>query len=246
MLNFILNLSLLIVIILILYRLVSNYNNNPKRRVKFNDDVERINYELKENFEPTEKQSTEAILSPANNLNQIQQKLFKTYNEINPSNFYVNEYNTPNFTTNVEDLRKFYAYDLPPNPPEKTLPIPVQPFASQNIEKFNNQNNPISNDMIVTEQKQNVPWYTKEKQTPSGLEYESDYWVYNNEMPMNGGLFGNIVGYENMGDSFSLFYNKNSMDIVEEQEKTLKKDDDLRNGMGTPQKQKYLYNQSNP
>ena len=30
------------------------------------------------------------------------------------------------------------------------------------------------------------------------------------------------------------------------QEKTLKKDDDLRNGMGTPQKQKYLYNQSNP
>ena len=46
----------------------------------------------------------------------------------------------------------------------------------------------------------------KEKQTPSGLEYESDYWVYNNEMPMNGGLFGNIVGYENMGESFSLFY----------------------------------------
>lgn len=217
----------LLLIILVLVFFWKNILLTDKKKVKFDNKLETY-------VSPT--------FAQPNNKNNNVEKLRKVYKQVNPSNFYTQNYNTPNFTTNVEDLRKFFAYDVPPNNTDKTLNIPTQPFK----ENFNNQNSIGSNDMIQQEKVDNYPWYIKEKNTPSGLEYESDYWVYNNEMPMNGGLFGKIVGYENMGDSFSQFYNKNSMDIVQEQERFIKKDDDLRNGMGTPQKQKYLYNMSNP
>ena len=68
---------------------------------------------------------------------------------------------------------------------------------------------------------------------------ESDYWSYKDELPMNGGSFDGIVGYQNMGDSFSFF---NQYKPVSETHPKLT--DDLRTGMGTPQKEKYAYDMS--
>lgn len=190
------------------------------------------------NVPKNEKFESPDYVQPNNKNNNVE-KLRKMYDQINPHNFYTQNYNTPNFTSNVEDLRKFFSYDLPPNSPEGTLPVPANPF--EPTQKY-----PPNNQMIET-QKEDTPWLLpSNSRTPSGLEYESDYWVYKNEMPMNGGSFGPIVGYENMGDSFSLFYAKNTPDIVSQQEAYLKRTDDLRNGMGTPQKQKYLYNMAMP
>lgn len=222
-------LSMLLIILILVFFWKNIFLNEPKKKIK-------------ENFVATD-------FAQPNNKNKNMQKLEEVYDKVNPCNFYTQNYNTPNFVSNVLDLRKFYAYDLPPNSPEKSLPIPTEPinknpFPAPIVEKFDNY--PPSRDFIIKDKEETMPWYIKDKNTPSGLEYQSDYWVYKNEMPMNGGLFGNIVGYENMGSSFSLFYDKNTADIVQDQEAYLKPDDDLRNGMGTPQKQKYLYNMSNP
>jgi len=175
-----------------------------------------------------------------NSRNVNMEKMNFVYNNnINPYNFYTQEYNTPNFNTDVLDVRQFFAYDVPPNSPERSIDVPKQPY-------FPSQKYPDNNQLIQFDRKITIPWDTKDRQTPSGMELESDSWVYKNEIPMNGGYFGNVVGYENAGDSFSQFYAKNTADIVEQQEAYIKKDDDLRTGMGTPQKQKYLYNMAMP
>jgi len=233
----------LILIILVLVFFWKTVFLNESKKVKFSNNIEEKTYNKND-----KEQFTSPEYAQPNNKNNNVDKLRQTYDKINPYNFYTQNYNTPNFVTNVEDVRQFFSYDLPPNSPESTLPIPTDPVVP--IEPFENcmtQKEYGNTDQMIEHAKQDTPWLIPQhKKTPSGLEYESDYWVYNNEMPMNGGLFGDIVGYENMGDSFSLFYTKNTSDIVEEQEKALKRNDDLRNGMGTPQKQKYLYNMSNP
>ncbi len=226
-------LSIILLILVLVFFWKNIFLNEPKK-VRFSDKEEKF--------------EVPALAQP-NNKNKNIEKLEKVYNQINPHNFYTQYYNTPNFNTNVLDPRKYFSYFLPPNSPEKSLPIPEEPYFLNphpvpNVENFENKK--PTDQFIKRARSENDPWYVKDKQTPSGLEYESDYWVYKNEMPMNGGMFGNIVGYENMGDAFSTFYTKDSMDIVMEQENYLKKDDDLRNGMGTIQKQEYLYDMAKP
>lgn len=166
------------------------------RKVKFSDNVE--------NFTET--------LNTTN--------LEKMYSKINPSNFYTQNYNTPNFTTNVTDLRKFYDYDLPANNP---------------IGGNNNQIEQVTdtNQEILDKVNSDTPWLVKD------TVLESDFWSYKNELPMNGGSFGGIVGYESIGESLAYFNQEK-----QEESMPIKSTDDLRNGMGTPQKQKQKYDMS--
>ena len=152
--------------------------------------------------------------------------LEKMYSKINPSNFYTQNYNTPNFTTNVTDLRKFYDYDLPANNP---------------IGGNNNQVEQVTdtNQEILDKVNSDTPWLVKEKQTGNATILESDFWSYKNELPMNGGSFGGIVGYESIGESLAYFNQEK-----QEESMQIKSTDDLRNGMGTPQKQKQKYDMS--
>jgi hypothetical protein len=152
--------------------------------------------------------------------------LEKMYSQINPSNFYTQNYNTPNFTTNVTDLRKFYDYDLPANNP---------------IGGNNNQVEQVTdtNQEILDKVNSDTPWLVKEKQTGNATVLESDFWSYKNELPMNGGSFGGIVGYESIGESLAYFNQEK-----QEESMPIKSTDDLRNGMGTPQKQKQKYDMS--
>jgi hypothetical protein len=152
--------------------------------------------------------------------------LEKMYSKINPSNFYTQNYNTPNFTTNVTDLRKFYDYDLPANNP---------------IGGNNNQVEQVTdtNQEILDKVNSDTPWLVKEKQTGNATVLESDFWSYKNELPMNGGSFGGIVGYESIGESLAYFNQEK-----QEESMPIKSTDDLRNGMGTPQKQKQKYDMS--
>jgi len=235
-------LSLIIIILVLVYFWKYVLLTEPKK-VKFHKKVKEINAEdnITEGFIKEDYETGPSSAQP-NNVNKNIEKLEKIYEQTNPYNFYVNNYNTPNFDTNVLDLRKFYAYDLPPDSPEKSKKIPEYPFDSTDP-------NPkyLTNEMIELDKKYDRPWlYQEGVPLKSGLEYESDYWVYKNEIPMNGGKIGSWVGYENMGSSFSQFYAKDTADIVIEQEAYLKKDDDLRNGMGTTQKQEYLYDMKRP
>ena len=68
---------------------------------------------------------------------------------------------------------------------------------------------------------------------------DSDNWSYKEELPMNGGSFNGLVGYQNMGSSFAFFDQYKGVSDAHP-----KLTDDLRSGMGTPQKEKYQYDMS--
>lgn len=240
MIKLFLSLLIIILILIFFWRFMFNYpapeqetRKNGKKRVKFSKKILEIPPEqIKENFEDKPSEPKKETTSNLANLE-------KTYKEINPANFYTQDFNTPNFTTNVTDLRDFYSYDNPPNDSTAQVAIPKEPYdIAPRINKNSNE--------IQQQVASDPSWLVPQKQNASGLEWQTDFWTYKNEVPMNGGDFGGITGYESMGDGYSNFYTKTDNDIVIEQEALLKPTDDLRNGMGTPQKQAYEYNMSNP
>jgi hypothetical protein len=119
------------------------------------------------------------------------------------------------------DLRKFYSYD---NPPGGT------------INKV-----PDNDDTFVKDVKSDPAWLIPKQKIANHLEPTSNYWNYKNEMPMNGGDFGGLSGYEGMGGTYSVFNKKEPPQDTPD----IHHSDDLRNGKGFPQKQEFRYNMSN-
>jgi len=156
--------------------------------------------------------------------NRVSGNLEKLYKQVNPSNFYTQNFNTPNFTTNVLDLRKFYDYDLPAS---KLKTGPEEASGSH------------QDDMLRRTEADTFPWLEGPDKNKSKNVMESDYWSYKEELPMNGGSFDGLVGYQNMGSSFAFFDQYKGVSDAHP-----KITDDLRSGMGTPQKEKYQYDMS--
>jgi hypothetical protein len=209
MIRIILSICIILVIIVFVWRylLINNNEDTGEKKVRFEEKVDKIiipnREEIKEEFQ---NQNSE-----------------KVYENINPANFYTQDYNTPNFTSNVTDLRKFYSYD---NPPGGTI---------DKIPKDNSKDN------IIEDVKTDPAWLIPKQKIGNHLEPSSNYWNYKNEMPMNGGDFGGLSGYEGMGDTYSIFNAKEPLQDTPD----LHHSDDLRNGKGFPQKQEFRYNMSN-
>ena len=203
MIRIILSICLIIVIIVFIWR----YFLFSEKKVRFEEKVDKIiipnREEIKEEFQ---NQNSE-----------------KVYENINPANFYTQDFNTPNFTSNVTDLRKFYSYD---NPPGGT------------IEKVPKDD---SKDSIIEDVKTDPAWLIPKQKIGNHLEPTSNYWNYKNERPMNGGDFGGLSGYEGMGETYSVFNAKEPLEDTPD----LHHSDDLRNGKGFPQKQEFRFNMSN-
>lgn len=242
MIKLFLSLALIIFILIFFWRFFffqdvsSSKIINPvaSKKVKFSENIQEIPPPVPE--KPKEIiQENFVSKPPENNLEKVVQQ----YDQINPANFYTQDYNTPNFTTNVTDLRKFYSYDNPPNDSTPQVDLPTNPTIPP-------KNTDQPTDQLTQKALSDPSWLVPKAQPASGLELQSDYWSYNNEVPMNGGDFGGLTGFESAGDAYSLFYTKNTNDLVQEQEDALKLTDDLRNGLGTPQKQAFNYNMSNP
>jgi len=158
--------------------------------------------------------------------NRVSGNLEKLYKQVNPANFYTQNFNTPNFTTDVLDLRKFYDYDLPASKSSISL-----------TDKTSSGND--DGDMLRRTEADNFPWLEGPNKNKPKNVMESDYWSYKEELPMNGGSFDGLVGYQNMGGAFAFF--DQYKPVAETHPKST---DDLRTGMGTPQKEKYLYDMS--
>jgi len=210
MIRIILSIALIIVIIVFIWRYFL-FSDKSEKKVRFEEKVDKIiipnREEIKEGFQ-----------------NQVQnENSEKVYENINPANFYTQDFNTPNFTSNVTDLRKFYSYD---NPPGGT------------IEKVPNDN---SKDSIIEDVKTDPAWLIPKQKIGNHLEPTSNYWNYKNEMPMNGGDFGGLSGYEGIGGTYSVFNAKQPLEDTSD----LHHSDDLRNGKGFPQKQEFRFNMSN-
>ena len=205
MIIIILSIYLVIVIIVFIWR----YFLFSEKKVRFEDKVDKI-------IIPNREEIKEVIKEDFQNQNSE-----KVYENINPANFYTQDFNTPNFTSNVMDLRKFYSYD---NPPGGT------------INKV-----PDNDDSFIQDVKSDPAWLIPKQKIGNHLEPTSNYWNYKNEMPMNGGDFGGLSGYEGMGGTYSVFNaNEPPQDTPD-----IHHSDDLRNGKGFPQKQEFRYNMSN-
>lgn len=158
--------------------------------------------------------------------NRVSGNLEKLYKQVNPANFYTQNFNTPNFTTDVLDLRKFYDYDLPASKSSTSL-----------TDKMSSGNN--EGDMLLRTEADAFPWLEGPDKNKNKNVMESDYWSYKDELPMNGGSFDGLVGYQNIGGAFAFF--DQYKPVAETHPKIT---DDLRSGMGTPQKEKYQYDMS--
>ena len=97
MIRIILSIALISVIIVLTWRYFL-FSDKLEKKVRFEEKVDKIIIPNREEFQ---NQNSE-----------------KVYENINPANFYTQDFNTPNFTSNVMDLRKFYSYD---NPPGETI-----------------------------------------------------------------------------------------------------------------------------
>jgi len=204
MIRIILSICLIIVIIVFIWR----YFIVSEKKVRFEEKVDKIIIPNREEIkEELQNQNSE-----------------KVYENINPSNFYTQDFNTPNFTSNVIDLRKFYSYDNPPIDTINKVP-----------------DNDDSKDSIIQDVKADPAWLIPKQKINNHLEPTSNYWNYKNEMPMNGGDFGGLCGYESMGETYTVFNSKEPPEDKPE----IYHSDDLRNGKGFPQKQEFRFNMSN-
>ena len=205
MIRIILSIALIIVIIVFIWR----YFLFSEKKVRFEEKVDKIIIPNREDVKADIKEDFQ---------NQNSEKV---YENINPANFYTQDFNTPNFTSNVMDLRKFYSYD---NSPGET------------VNKV-----PDNDDSFVEDVKSDPAWLIPKQKIGNHLEPTSNYWNYKNEMPMNGGDFGGLSGYEGMGGTYSVFNAKEPPEDTPD----IHHSDDLRNGKGFPQKQEFRYNMSN-
>ena len=180
---------------------------------------------VKDKTGPILKNKTETESFTVAEKNRVSGNLEKLYKQVNPANFYTQNFNTPNFTTDVLDLRKFYDYDLP---------------ASKSTDKpKDDKSGSLDGDMLRRTEADNFPWLEGPDKNKNKNIMESDYWSYKDELPMNGGSFDGLVGYQNIGGAFAFF--DQYKPVAEAHPKIT---DDLRSGMGTPQKEKYLYDMS--
>ena len=212
MIRIILSICLIIVIIVFIWRYFL-FSDKLEKKVRFEDKVDKIIIPNREEIKADIKVD---IKEGFHNQNSE-----KVYENINPANFYTQDFNTPNFTSNVMDLRKFYSYDNPPGGTINKVP--------DNDESF------------VEDVKSDPAWLIPKPKIASHLEPTSNYWNYKNEMPMNGGDFGGLSGYEGMGGTYSVFNVKEPL----QDNPDIHHSDDLRNGKGFPQKQEFRYNMSN-
>lgn len=156
------------------------------------------------------------IENPVQNKN-IQEKHFEDKNmyPVLPFNSYTGNENVPNFESNVLNIQKFYNVqqeDFTPlqnqpnydNLDESTLVQNTQQFSeNKRTETFSNQrpNTVIKNTPIP-----NLSNDVNDKSSYGRIATENPpTWSYKDELPMNGGNMGNIVGFDSLESQFSLY-----------------------------------------
>ena len=212
MIRIILSICLIIVIIVFIWRYFL-FSDKSEKKVRFEENVDKIIIPNREDIKADIKVDIKEDFQNQNSE--------KVYENINPANFYTQDFNTPNFTSNVMDLRKFYSYD---NPPGGT------------VNKV-----PDNDGSFIQDVKSDPAWLIPKQKIGNHLEPTSNYWNYKNEMPMNGGDFGGLCGYEGMGGTYTIYNSKEPPQETQD----LHHSDDLRNGKGFPQKQEFQFNMSN-
>lgn len=220
-----------LLIILILYFIIEYFKPYMKvKNNKLDNMIKKVKKKIKE-IKKIENDEDENIeLDDDDEKVEVKEKFTnnsKNTEDLKPANFFNNNDNVPNFNSNVLNLQKYYDYNMMDG---------LDKLPESNYKEFDNSLEK-KDEIIDTVSKQ--PLYLNKGS--NGDTIINDYWQYKNEMPMCGGDFGNIVGYDNLDTGYAIYNNR---DVMEKQ--NVNKVSDLRSGMGNPQKEAYKINMSMP
>jgi hypothetical protein len=219
-------------VIMIFYLLLEFFNKNRNN----NNNTLNNNNSLPTESQPKKLRKNKNKMKSKNNkpsetieLKEDEVKIVENFEtntgDIVPANEFTTNLNTPNFTSNVEDLRKFYnynQYDGLEKLPEKN---------------FDPMSGYIKSNQIIDEVSKQ-PSYLSDGS--NGKTMTTDFWQYKDEMPMCGGNMSGIVGFDTLDTGFAI-YDENNMKIRKISDK-----DDLRMGLGVPQQEASKYNMTQP
>ena len=212
-------------VIMIFYLLLEFFNRN-KYTNNQNKKIEKMSSRKlrknKSNKKISKPKTAEEETSEEEN---IVESFQTNTGNIVPANEFTTNLNTPNFTTNVEDLRKYYNYNQYDG---------LEKLPEKNYDPMSGY---VKNAQIIDEVSKQ-PTYLS--QGSNGKTMTTDFWQYNNEMPMCGGDMSGIVGFDTLDAGFAI-YDENNMKI-----KKISDKDDLRMGLGVPQQEAAKYNMSQP
>lgn len=190
-----------LIIILILHLLINNFDF--KETLDFSNN--RENYANLSNNDNTNTQNTQN--TQIKNQSQNQQVQVETHsetpevkedfknelldyakslkfdsnNDILPGNYYESDENVPNFESNVANVSKFYKNNY-------------ESLEKQDLINLDTSNKLINEVGCVG------------RQTNSSDD-QPDYWKYQNELPMNGGGMGGVVGFDSLEGQYEVYDN---------------------------------------
>ena len=222
-----------LLIILIIYIILDNipyrYRFGIERRIVNQPNI-REKYEVNENFDNSLNQSLDFL----QNDNQTSKKELYDYllnddlpskdeSPVKPGNYWLTNDNIPNYESNTMDIKQNYDVKSTfEGLPENNL---MESKYDNNIEEKK-----IMEQTIIDKQTQQSSFldtHTNDNQST----FKPDTWQYKNELPMNGGMFNGISGFDNSNSSFAV-YDTNNLDLEKcDNYNKCKPKDDLRNGM---------------
>lgn len=194
-----------LIIIILLHLLITNLTNeeeilfkktkiekyeNKNKSLAFLEDLQQVGEEVPDlTFKNMEKMS---------NLKRKEQKQKQNLpNTITPANTFdkMDSLNVPNFESNVLDFNKFYKINRNHDEPTQSKKVVRNNYI--------NQVSTPENSVSVSPRPFNSVDTGKIASRPSrGLP---DRWEYANDLPMNGGMFGSIVGLDSSESLYSSF-----------------------------------------
>jgi len=140
-------------------------------------------------------------------------------NDVKPDNYYMNDNNTPNFNSGVVNTARFYDMNMDGVMPDKLQQSTyISPGGNKEME-----------DVMVDKQSKDSSYI--DSVTNKEQVFKPDTWQYKNELPMNGGAFNGLLGFDSQGGNYAI-YSKTELELEKcDNETKCSKVDDLRNGM---------------
>ena len=181
-----------IILILILHLIVSNLENSKEHFESPEKKEEKEALEDIVDEDLTFKNMNQNKNVPKSSTKKNKMKPYKQ-NTIPPANTYdvMDSHNVPNFESNVLDFNKFYKINNNTDEPVRKnyIQSPSTPRSSVSVSPTPLPN--ADNGKTFSRNATNLP----------------STWEYANELPMNGGMFGSIVGLDSGESLYSSYGN---------------------------------------
>jgi len=210
------NSLLLIIIIYLLLDCIPNRYMYGEKRNRYRETQENLTDSVE-------------VIDNNDNMSELQQYMDNKFdrlstdivdsNDVKPDNYYLSDNNSPNFNSGAVDTTRFYDMNLDGVTADKLEKSNyISPTTQKEME-----------DVMIDKQSKHASII--DNVTNKDQVFKPDTWQYKNEMPMNGGSFNGLTGFDSLGGHYAI-YSKTELDLEKcNNETKCHKVDDIRNGM---------------